>query len=182
MGVFLKKLLVKSLLLGCVFSLALGCSSWRKKSGAETGSDPAVISETTGGGGSEKIDTTPMNYASTGSDSGSIQGLKSISFDYDKATLPAPEKAKLEGNVQWLKKNGGKMQIEGHCDQRGSTEYNLSLGERRAISVRKMMISMGIGADQLTTVSFGKEKLLSTGESEADMAKNRRANFVPTGK
>ena len=172
----------KLLLIGCVFSLALGCSSWRKKTGTETGGDQAITSETTGGGGSEKVDASPMNYGTTGSDSGSIDGLKSISFDYDKATLPPAEKAKLEGNVQWLKKNGGKMQIEGHCDQRGSTEYNLSLGERRAISVRKMMVSMGIGADQLTTVSFGKEKLLSTGELEADMAKNRRANFVPTGK
>ena len=172
----------KLLLIGCVFSLALGCSSWRKKAGSETGGDQAVSSETTGVGGSEKVDASPMNYGTTGSDSGSIDGLKSISFDYDKATLPPAEKAKLEGNIQWLKKNGGKMQIEGHCDQRGSTEYNLSLGERRAISVRKMMVSMGIGADQLTTVSFGKEKLLSTGESEADMAKNRRANFVPTGK
>ncbi len=171
----------KLVLLFCVFSLAVGCSSWRKKSGASD-VDPGVVSETTGGGGTEKIDTTPMNYGSTGSDSGSFEGLKSISFDYDKATLAAGEKAKLEGNVQWLKKNGGKMQIEGHCDQRGSTEYNLSLGERRAISVKKMMVSMGVSADKLTTVSFGKEKLLSTGESESDLAKNRRANFVPSGK
>ena len=99
----------KLLLIGCVFSLALGCSSWRKKAGSETGGDQAVSSETTGVGGSEKVDASPMNYGTTGSDSGSIDGLKSISFDYDKATLPPAEKAKLEGNVQWLKKNGGKI-------------------------------------------------------------------------
>ena len=165
-----------------IFSLATGCSSWRKKSGAGAGGDSAVTTETTGGGGSEKVDASPMNYGTTGSDSGSIEGLQSISFDYDKATLAPGEKAKLQGNVDWLKKNGGKVQVEGHCDQRGSTEYNLSLGERRAISVKKMMVSMGISADQLSTVSFGKEKLLASGESEADMAKNRRANFVPMGK
>lgn len=170
----------KLVLLLCVFNLAVGCSSWRKKSGAETG-DSGIVSETTGGGGSEKIDASPMNYGSTGSDSGSIAGLSSISFEYDKSTLPAGEKVKLEANVAWLKKNGGRVQIEGHCDQRGSTEYNLSLGERRAISVKKMMVSMGISSEKLTTVSFGKEKLLSTGESDADLAKNRRANFVPSG-
>ncbi|OFZ31586.1 MAG: hypothetical protein A2622_03115 [Bdellovibrionales bacterium RIFCSPHIGHO2_01_FULL_40_29] len=167
----------KIMILLCVVTMAVGCSSWRKKSGADAG----VISETTGTGGSEKVDASAMNYGATGSDSGSIEGLQSISFEYDSVALPASEKAKLDGNVAWLKKNNGKMQIEGHCDQRGSTEYNLSLGERRAIAVKKMMTSMGIAADRLTTVSFGKEKLLSTGESEADMAKNRRANFVPSG-
>ena len=72
------------------------------------------------------------------------------------------------------------MNIEGHCDQRGSNEYNLSLGERRANSVKKMMVSMGIPASRLTIVSFGEEKPLVQGDSEEAMAKNRRANFVPS--
>ena len=72
------------------------------------------------------------------------------------------------------------MNIEGHCDQRGSNEYNLSLGERRANSVKKMMVSMGIPANRLTIVSYGEEKPLVHGDSEEAMAKNRRANFVPS--
>jgi len=162
-----------------VCSFAVGCSSWRKK----TDTNEGVVSETTGAGTSEKVDSSPMNYAATGSDSGSIAGLSSVHFDYDKSTLPSGEKAKLTANVQWMKKNANaKMLIEGHCDQRGSTEYNLSLGERRANAVKKMMVEAGIPAARLSTVSYGKEKLIATGDSEADMAKNRRANFVPSDK
>lgn len=161
-----------------VLSMAAGCSSWRKK-GADANSN--ITSETTGGGGSEKIDGSPMNFSATGSDSGSIEGLQTVHFDYDKSTLPSSERDKLKGNVSWLKKNtGSKMLIEGHCDQRGSTEYNLSLGERRANAVKQMLVSMGINANRITTVSFGKEKLLANGESESEMAQNRRANFVPS--
>ena len=89
-------------------------------------------------------------------------------------------KEKLKSNIEWMKKNAGvKMTIEGHCDQRGSNEYNLSLGERRANSVKQMMQSMGVSAARLSTVSFGEEKPLMQGDSEEAMAKNRRANFVP---
>lgn len=168
------KKLVVLLLVG---TFAVGCSSWRKK----TADEGAVSSETTGTGSSEKIDASPMNYAATGSDSGSIEGLQTVTFEYDKSTLSSGEKAKLAGNIAWLKKNSSaKMLVEGHCDQRGSTEYNLSLGERRANAVKKMLVDGGIAAARLTTVSYGKEKLLATGDSEAEMAKNRRANFVPS--
>lgn len=175
----MKKLVV--LLVVCSF--AVGCSSWRKKSGDAGAEGGAVVSETTAGGASEKVDASPMNYAATGSDSGSIAGLSTVTFEYDKSTLSSGEKAKLKGNVEWMKKNSSaKMLIEGHCDQRGSTEYNLSLGERRANAVKKMLVDAGIATARLSTVSYGKEKLLATGDSEAEMAKNRRANFVPSDK
>ncbi|MBC7421719.1 MAG: OmpA family protein [Bdellovibrio sp.] len=164
-----------------VLSLAAGCSSWRKKGTDANSGGSNITSETTGGGGSEKVDASPMNFSATGSDSGSIEGLQTVHFDYDKSTLPAVEKEKLNGNVAWLKKNpSSKMLIEGHCDQRGSTEYNLSLGERRANAVKQMIVKMGISDSRVSTVSFGKEKLLANGESESDMAQNRRANFVPS--
>ena len=173
----MKKLVI--LLVVCTF--AVGCSSWRKKS-ADGADGSGVVSETTGGG-SEKVDASPMNYASTGSDSGQIEGLQTVTFEYDKSTLSSTEKTKLAGNVKWLKKNANsKMLIEGHCDQRGSTEYNLSLGERRANAVKKMLVDMGIPSARLSTVSYGKEKLLASGDSEAEMSKNRRANFVPSDK
>ena len=163
-----------------VLTLAVGCSSFRKK-GTDVNSGSNITSETTGGGGSEKVDASPMNFSATGSDSGSIEGLRTVNFDYDKSTLPQTEKDKLQGNASWLKKNTtSKMLIEGHCDQRGSTEYNLSLGERRANAVKAMLVKMGINESRISTVSFGKEKLLANGESEAEMAQNRRANFVPS--
>lgn len=171
---------MKKLLLSLVMvSLVSGCAS-TKKSGAgdEAG---GVVSETTASGSTEKVDTVAVNFAAEGSDSGKIEGLQTIHFDYDTANITDVEKQKLTDNVSWLKKNSdAKLLIEGHCDQRGSVEYNLSLGERRANAVKTVLIKMGIKAERLSTTSFGKEKLLATGDSEAEMAQNRRANFVPS--
>lgn len=176
---------MKKLILSiAILSIASGCSLFRKKAdGTDTGAGANVVSETTGGGGTEKVDASPMKFTPTGSDSGTIDGLQTVHFDYDKSSVPADEKAKLNGNVSWMKKNSSsKMLVEGHCDQRGSTEYNLSLGERRANAVKQMLVAQGVSASRITTVSFGKEKLLSESDSEGEMAKNRRANFVPTAK
>lgn len=179
----LRRIAATALVLSVVLTTATGCSLFRKKSdtGTETtSSDGSIKTETTADGGSEQIDASPMNFSAQGSDSGKIDGLKTVFFPYDKATLSSSEKAKLDGNVAWMKSNSSvKLTIEGNCDQRGSNEYNLSLGERRANAVKQMMISEGVAADRLSTVSFGEEKPLVQGDSEAAMAKNRRANFVP---
>jgi peptidoglycan-associated lipoprotein len=74
------------------------------------------------------------------------------------------------------------LQIEGHCDSRGSIEYNLALGERRAKSVRAYLVNLGVSAKRLSVISYGKEKPIVQGDSEEAMAKNRRANFLPLGK
>ena len=158
------------------------CSSFRKKDSSGIGTESPVKSETTAGGESERLDGSPLNLNATGSDSGKIDGLRTIFFEYDKAAIVSAEKEKLTGNVEWIKKNSKvKVTVEGHCDKRGSSEYNLALGERRANAVKQALVSKGIPASRLTTVSFGKEKLLSNDESEEGMAKNRRANFVPIG-
>lgn len=169
---------MKKLLLSLVLvSFIAGCAGTKKNADGSGG----ITSETTANGSTEKVDSSAMNFAAAGSDSEKIEGLKSIHFDFDAATVTGGEKAKLEGNVAWLNKNpSAKLLIEGHCDQRGSTEYNLSLGERRANAVKAMMVKMGINENRLSTTSFGKEKLIATGDSEAEMAQNRRANFVPT--
>ncbi len=166
-----------SLVLISLFMVA-SCKSLRGKT--DGAGDGGVRSETTANGGSETMDGSAMNMSATGSDSGTIEGLKTVFFEYDKSTLTASEKEKLMGNVEWLKKNSSaKLTIEGHCDQRGSNEYNLSLGERRANAVKQMLTSAGIASNRLTTVSFGEEKPLVQGDSEEAMSKNRRANFVP---
>lgn len=160
--------------------LVSGCSLFRKKDGAGNNS---ITSEMTANGGSESLDSSPMNMSAQGSDSGTIEGLQTVFFDYDKASLSPTEKDKLLKNIAWIKKNtSAKVTIEGHCDQRGSAEYNLALGDRRANTVKQILIANGIPANRLLTVSFGKEKLLVQDDSEEAMAKNRRANFVPAGK
>lgn len=167
---------MKKILLPLTIALFIvGCSSAKKNT------DGSVTSETTAAGSTEKIDSSAMNFSATGSDSGAIEGLQTVRFEYDKATLTPEEQKKLEGNVEWMKKmSDAKMTVEGHCDQRGSNEYNLSLGERRANTVKQMMVQMGINANRITTTSYGEEKLLEAGDSEEEMARNRRANFVPT--
>lgn len=122
----------------------------------------------------------PIRFDPTGSDGGNIPGLHTIHFAYDKASLSNEAKEKLSQNADWIRQNGNvTLQIEGHCDQRGSLEYNLSLGERRAQTVRTYLIEMGISGERLNTISFGEEKLLSEGDLEEDHRQNRRANFLP---
>lgn len=117
------------------------------------------------------------------SDSGKAAGLQTIHFAYDSFTLDADGKATLKSNTDILKtKSSLKIQIEGHCDQRGGIQYNIALGEKRANAVKKYLEDGGISSDRITTISFGKERPLDNGTSEAAYAKNRRANFVITSK
>ncbi len=155
----------KSLLVGAlIFGLA-ACSSSKKK-----GDD----------GSSGGISAEDMSFDARGSDSGQIQGLNSINFGYDQASLSPESKATLKENANWLKaRSGTKLQIEGHCDTRGSTEYNLALGERRAKAVESYMAGLGVSKSNLSVISYGKERLLDEGDSESAHTRNRRANFVP---
>jgi len=126
------------------------------------------------------VESSPMNFDAQGSDSGRIAGLSTIYFDYDKSTFSDASKEALKANAEWLKKNSKvSVQIEGHCDSRGSIEYNLALGERRANAVKSYMAHLGVPNSRMKTISYGKERPIATGESEEAWAKNRRANFVP---
>lgn len=157
-----------------VLSLVLGACSSKKKV------EDASVTDTTVTQAAPQIESTPMNFDAAGSDSGKISGLETVFFDYDKAALNSNSKKTIASNAQWLKANPKvNMQIEGHCDNRGSIEYNLSLGERRAQAVKSYMVSTGIPAARLNVISYGKEKPLVSGDSESAFSKNRRANFVP---
>lgn len=116
----------------------------------------------------------------TGSDSGKIAGLSSVRFDYDSSTLSPETRKQLAENAEWIKNHGGvAVQVEGHCDSRGSVEYNLALGERRAKAVKNYLVTLGIDSKRLQVISYGEEKPVDTRENEEAYAKNRRANFVP---
>ena len=107
--------------------------------------------------------------------------LKPVFFDYDSADLTPAAKSALDENSGVLKKYGTwVLTIEGHCDERGTPEYNLALGERRAVAARTYLVALGVAADRLRTVSYGKEFPFDAGHDEAAWAKNRRAHFVIT--
>ena len=102
-----------------------------------------------------------------------------ILFSFDSFQLSAAAKDLLKGKAQWLTENSKySVTIEGHCDESGTTEYNIALGERRALAVKKYLVNLGIAGYRLTTVSFGEEKPLDSGQTEAAYSKNRRAQFV----
>jgi len=105
--------------------------------------------------------------------------LKDIHFDFDKYDIRPGDAEILKGNAALLKRyTNVKMQIEGHCDERGTIEYNLALGERRANSTKKYLISLGISPGRISTISYGKERPLDPGHNEEAWAKNRRAHTI----
>lgn len=106
--------------------------------------------------------------------------LETVYFDFDKSDLRKDSRDVLSKNAEALLKQvaDAKIQIAGHCDERGSDEYNLALGERRAKSVAKYLITLGVKADRISTISYGKEKPAVQGSDEAAWSKNRRAEFV----
>jgi peptidoglycan-associated lipoprotein len=107
--------------------------------------------------------------------------LKAAFFDYDSAEIsPVAQKALDENAVVLKRYTTWAVTIEGHCDERGTAEYNLALGERRAVAARAYLVSLGIPADRLRTVSYGKEFPFDPGHDEGAWAKNRRAHFVIT--
>ena len=108
--------------------------------------------------------------------------LKDAFFDYDKSALREDQKAALTEDVAWLKGNAGaKVLIEGHCDERGTAEYNLGLGERRAKAVKDYLIAAGIAADRISIISYGKERPFVLGHDESAWKWNRRGHFVLQG-
>ena len=109
--------------------------------------------------------------------------LKDIHFEFDKYDIRPADAAILKGNADLLKKyHKVKVQIEGHCDERGTVEYNLALGERRANSTRDYLVSIGVSPERISTISYGKEKPLDPAHNEEAWAKNRRAHTVITAK
>ena len=109
--------------------------------------------------------------------------LKPVFFDYDSSEITAPSQSALDENATVLRRfPSWAITIEGHCDERGSAEYNLALGERRAVAARAYLVSLGVPAGRLKTVSYGKEFPFDPGKTEDAYVKNRRAHFVITGK
>jgi len=109
--------------------------------------------------------------------------LKTIYFEYNKSNIRPEYQPVLENISKWLaKKDGQQLLVEGHCDERGTDEYNLALGERRALAVRRYLVALGVSADRVHTISYGEEKPADPGHDEAAWSKNRRAEFKVSAK
>jgi peptidoglycan-associated lipoprotein len=108
-----------------------------------------------------------------------VKDLPDIHFDFDKYAIRSEDAHVLDGHARWLKANANDLLlIEGHCDERGTIEYNIALGERRAIAAKQYLTAQGISPARITTISYGKEKPQCTDHNEGCWAKNRRAHFL----
>ena len=150
--------LMASVMNGCLFKK-------KKRDGSLIGSDTP-------------LEAFPLDSftEATGMDS---EVLKNVYFDYNKYNIKGNESATVDGIAAWLKdKPKTHLLIEGHCDERGSNEYNMALGEQRALAVRQYIIDKGIPAGRLQTISYGEEKPATQGHDEGAWSKNRRAHFL----
>jgi peptidoglycan-associated lipoprotein len=127
----------------------------------------------------EDIYDIDLGAAPVGTDSkAQSSDLQTVYFDYDSSNLRPDQMVALDANAEYMRMNGTcSVEIQGHCDERGTPEYNLSLGERRALSVRNYLIGQGIDAGRLYTVSFGEEMPATVGSGEDAFSQNRRAEF-----
>lgn len=124
----------------------------------------------------------PPTSSSTGNDSDArlfSQNMKDVFFEYDSYDITSPNLSVIQSNARFLQQHAGmSFVIEGHCDERGSIEYNLALGENRAQSAKQALVQAGIPASRIRTISYGKEKPFCTESTEACWQQNRRAHFV----
>ena len=166
--------MIRNLLIATVMtSLIAGCGGSKKKDAGDTAAEMAGMD-------GAQVESEAMSFDPSGSDSGNIPGLYTVNFEYDRASLTQEARRQLASNADWMRSRPAVgIQIEGHCDERGSIEYNLSLGERRAKAVRDYLVSLGIERSRLNIISYGEEKPLVRGDNESAYSKNRRANFVP---
>ena len=169
----MKKLSMSVLLI----SLLAACASDKP---AEVASAPAAPTEAAA---PAPVAEAPKEAAPVSADplddANSILAKRSAFFDFDKSVIKADDKPMIQAHGQYLAGHTDrKVVVEGNCDERGSSEYNLALGHRRANSVKKMLEVSGAKAAQISTVSFGEEKPRASGHNEAAWSQNRRADIV----
>lgn len=169
------KLMLLCVVMVLVAGMGTGCKSKRPI-------DPLTTDLTDGDGYSPESTTgdglPQMELERLLFEPGSQYGLQTAFFDYDSSALRADAMATLRDNAEKIKKVPGVViQLAGHCDERGTQEYNLALGERRALAVRQYLIQMGVSGDRMITISYGKEFPAVLGNNESAWAKNRRVEF-----
>ncbi len=162
---------VKSLFFIVLIAGSLTACSTAKKKTTEGGDNSAVVDNGSNSGIGFEINGD--------SDSKKAGGLVTVYFDYNSSGLRQDTIDSLQNNVAFLKKNTTvKVNVEGHCDERGSVQYNLALGEKRAKAIKEYLTSNGVEASRVSVISLGKERPLAFGHDEGAWSQNRRGNFV----
>jgi len=170
------KTLTFSVCLALAVMIAPGCKT--KNPEIETTTPPTTRTDT--GRGTDEQPRLDLDSIFFGP-----SGLKPVYFDFDKSDIRPDAAETLKANAEIMKKypdTNFLIQIAGHCDERGTQEYNLALGERRALAVRDYLRNLGISGDRLVTISYGEEFPADPGHNEAAWAKNRRAEFNKAAK
>lgn len=169
----MNKKLLAFLLCGAAFLLLLaGCSS-QKKGGVKNETPPVATGDTPPPPPPPDVEDLPPPPVEL--------ALETIYFDYDKYNLKSDAKTALGTNAKTMRENAGvSVVIEGHCDERGTVEYNLALGEKRAKAARDYLVDLGVKVDRIRTISYGEERPSDPGHVDAAWARNRRAAFVRT--
>ena len=174
-----------------VFAAALlvsACATEPQDSGsAKSEGSSAQSSSSAQSGAAPKAAAKPKKAAPTGAPPGSrvdffVNVGDRIFFDLDKSEISEKAAATLKKQAAWLQKYQDRtIVVEGHCDERGTREYNLALGERRANAVREYLISLGVASGRIETISYGKERPAVVGSNESAWAQNRRGVTLPSG-
>jgi peptidoglycan-associated lipoprotein len=148
---------------------------------SEAPSRPGNETQVSPPSGSQPQNVTSETITTDANEANKRGYLKDAFFDYNKSDLRDDARTALSANADWLKAHTNwQFLIEGHCDDRGTTEYNLALGDRRANAARDYLVSLGIDAARIRTVSYGKERPFCTEETEDCWQQNRRAHFLFT--
>jgi peptidoglycan-associated lipoprotein len=170
--------------------LALGCAK-KAVSKPDTGMEEAAMGEQAMEEPMEEVTMEPQESGMAEQEMAKVEteelmekpgmpGLSDIPFDFDRYDIKDEAKPVLRELATWLINNDSAVLIEGHCDDRGTNEYNLALGDRRATSVKNFLVASGVPTRKIETVSFGEEKPLCDEQNEACWSRNRRAHFVVT--
>jgi peptidoglycan-associated lipoprotein len=159
----------------CVaLTMTTGCKSRKKSKTTQPGMESSAPALGAAGG---------IESAARPMDGGEWQQgmFAAVYFDYDSATIRASEMSKVEAVATHLRGTSEKLVVEGHADERGTAEYNRALAERRAQAAREELVRLGVGADRISTVSYGEERTADPGHDEMAWSKNRRCEFVVVG-
>jgi peptidoglycan-associated lipoprotein len=153
----------------CLSIMALtGC-------GDDAKTDQAMKVDSKAAGPVESLDSKPLGI----SEGRTSQGMLPVYFDFDSSDIKKDQVSRVQVNADFIKSKAKyEIRIEGNCDPRGTNEYNMALGERRALSAKKYLVNLGVSEAKLSTVSYGEERLLLQGQDEMSWAQNRRADFV----
>lgn len=165
----IKRLMVLATILSLVAVAGCGGKKAVEPTPTDTGSSTPV----------EEPRETPIETPGSGNTDMSPISVSDVFFAFDQFNLSSEAKSTLEANARELKRvSDASVTIEGHCDERGTKAYNLALGDKRANAAKDYLVSLGVTASRVTTISYGKERPFDTGSSESAWAKNRRAHFV----